>query len=120
MTDLVAADITNPHSGTTITTGRTSDVWGAHEVGLYRVALTASAPAGGFSFDPQTFGFQRIPGMVFIERVELVANVANARYQFLYDYVNKKIVPLDATDSFDDASGDDLHLTWLNILVIAE
>ncbi len=114
MTDLAASDVTNPHSGSTVTTGRTHDVWSAHEVGLYRIALSSSAPAGGFTFDPKTYGFQGVPGMVFIERAFLVANVAQARYSFFYDYANKY------TRGATDGSGDDLSTIWLNVLVISE
>jgi hypothetical protein len=121
MTDLVAADVTNLHSGTTVTTGRKRDVWGAHEVGLYRIALSSSAPAGGFSFDPKTYGFQGIPGAVFIERAAVVANATTLyNFQFFYDYVNKKIIPGEVDDSYNDGSGEDLSTIWLNVLVVSE
>jgi hypothetical protein len=95
-------------------------VWGAREVGLWRVSLTSSAPAGGFTFDPKTYGFQGVVGTVLTFKHILVANVALMRYGFIYDYVNKKIVPTDATDSYDDASGDDLSGIALDVLVISE
>lgn len=120
MTDITAASVTNVSSSSTKTTGRNREVWGTREIGLFQIVLTSSAPAGGFTFDPKTYGFQSVVGAVFIERKRLVANVANARYAFMYDYVNKKIVPLDATDSFDDASGDDLSGITLNVMVVGE
>lgn len=120
-TDLVAADVTNPHGGTTTMTGRTREVWGAREVGLYRVQLTASAPAGGFSFDPQAYGFQGVVASVTIVKHLLLANVATfGPLSFTYDYVNKKIVPVDAASSYDDATGDDLHLVALDVTVTSE
>lgn len=116
MTDITAASVTNV-TGAAETSGRNHEVWGSREVGLYRVALTSSAPAGGFTFDPKTYGFQGEVASVHIQRRILVANVASARYGFIYDYVNKKILPLDATDSYDDASGDDLSTITLDVFV---
>jgi hypothetical protein len=109
-----------PVSSATKTSGRNEDVWGNRRIALYRVTLSSSAPAGGFTFDPKTYGFQGIPAAVFFTRHILVANVANARYDFFYDFVNKKIVPLDATDSYDDAAADDLSTVILDVLVVGE
>lgn len=120
-TDLTNSSTTNIANGSTVTTGRFRDVFGAHEVLLAKVTLTASAPAGGFSWDPKTFGFEGVPAMVYISKHILVANMATfGPLQFNYDYVNKKIVPVDAASSYDDATGDDLHLVVLDILVISE
>ena len=119
MTDLAASNVTNV-SGSNETTGRNHDVWGAREVGLYRVTLTSSAPAGGFTFDPKTYGFQGVVAAVRISRHILVANAATMRYLFFYDFVNKKIVPADITDAFDDATGDDLSTVILDVIVIGE
>ena len=121
MTDLTNSSTTNQaNSGSVIPTGRFRDVFGAHEVLLAKVTLTSSAPAGGFSWDPKTFGFENVPGMVIITPHILVANNARMRYLFFYDYVNKKIVPADITDSFDDGNGDDLSTILLDVLVISE
>ena len=120
MTDLVASNVTPLANGATVTTGRSHDIFGSHEVGLYKVTLTSSAPAGGFSFDPKAYGFQGIVGAVFITKHILVGSSATMRYQFFYDFVNKKIVPADATDSYDDANGDDLSLVILDVLVVSE
>ena len=120
MTDLTNSSTTNlANSGSVIPTGRFRDVFGAHEVLLAKVTLTSSAPAGGFSWDPKTFGFENVPGMVIITPHILVANNARMRYLFFYDYVNKKIIAFDRTDS-DDPSGDDLSTIILDILVVAE
>ena len=108
-------------NGSVTTSGRSGDRWGGHEVGLYKVTLTGtSAPAGGFSWDPKSFGFQTVPGAVFFTKHILVGSNATMRYQFFYDFVNKKIVPADSTDSFDDANTDDLSLVILDVLVIGE
>jgi hypothetical protein len=120
MTDITAASVTNVSGSSAQTTGRNHDVWGAREVGLYRVALTSSAPAGGFTFDPKTYGFQNVVASVVVTQHILVANAAKMRYLFFYDYVNKKIVPADITDSFDDAAGDDLSLITLDVIVLGE
>ena len=84
------------------------------------MTFSSSAPAGGFTFDPKKYGFQGIVAAVFVTPHIPVANVANQRYRFIYDYVNKKIVPTDATDSYDDASGDDLSSVTVDVLVIGE
>ena len=120
MTDITSANVVNLNSSANLTTGRNHDVWGAHEVGLYKISLTSSAPTGGFSFDPKAYGFQGVPGAVFITKHILVGSNATMRYQFFYDFVNKKIVPADATDSYDDANGDDLSLVILDVLVVSE
>lgn len=120
MTDLANSATTGLANGSVVATGRIRDVWGAHEVLLAKVTLTASAPAGGFSWDPKTFGFEGTVGAVFITKHILVGSNATMRYQFFYDYVNKKIVPADSTDSFDDANGDDLSLVILDVLVVSE
>jgi hypothetical protein len=119
MADITASNVKNI-TGANETTGRNHDVWGAREVGLYRVTLTNSAPAGGFTFDPKTFGFQgEVAGVWFSKKV-LVANIPSmGRYSFQYDYVNKKIVPIDATDANDDATGDDLSNIILDVYVIS-
>lgn len=119
MTDLAASNVTNI-SGSNQTTGRNHDIWGAREVGLYRVALTSSAPVGGFTFDPKTFGFQGVVAAVYCSPHILVANAARMRYLFFYDFVNKKIVPADITDTFDDANGDDLSTITLDVIVVGE
>jgi hypothetical protein len=120
MADITASNVKNV-SGSNETTGRNHDIWGTREVGLYRVTLTNSAPAGGFTFDPKTFGFQGIVAAVFISSHLLVANFASlSRYSFKYDFVGKKIVPVDATDANDDATGDDLSSIILDVLVIGE
>lgn len=118
-TDLTASGVKNL-SGSNETNGRNHDVWGTREVGLYRVTLTASAPVGGFTFDPKTFGFQGVVAGVRIVHHITVANAAKMRYLFFYDYVNKKIVPADITDAFDDANGDDLSAVILDIYVLGE
>lgn len=120
MTDLANSGTTNQANGAVIPTGRFRDVWGAHEVLLAKVTLTSSAPVGGFSWDPKTFGFEGIPAQVIITPHILVANAARMRYLFFYDFVNKKIVPADITDSFDDANGDDLSTIILDVLVVSE
>ena len=119
MTDLTAASVTTI-GGANPPSGRSSDRWGAREIGLYRVTLTNSAPAGGFTFDPNTYGFQGVVGAVFIQKHILVGSIAVGRYQYVYDYVNRKILPLDSTDSFDDGSGDDMSLVILDLLVVSE
>lgn len=103
-----------------VTSGRNEDVWGARRVGLYRIVLSNSAPAGGYTFDPRTYGFDKPVAFIEIHKRLLVANVAKQRYGFIYDYVNKKIVPTDATDSYDDASGDDLSTITLDVIVYSE
>ncbi len=56
---------------------------------------------------------------------QTVANFQSAttgwylRYNIAYDFVNKKIVAFDRTDS-DDPSGDDLSTFVIDILVIGE
>lgn len=120
MTDLSNSSTTNIANGATVTTGRFRDVWGAHEVLLAKVTLTSAAPAGGFSWDPKTFGFEGVPAIVHFTPHILVANAARMRYLFFYDFVNKKIVPADITDSFDDANGDDLSTVILDVVVISE
>jgi hypothetical protein len=120
MTDLTNSSSTNLANGANVATGRFRDVWGAHEVLLAKVTLTSSAPVGGFSWDPKTFGFEGTVGAVFITHHILVGSTAVMRYLFYYDYVNKKIVPADITDSFDDGNGDDLSLVILDVLVVSE
>jgi hypothetical protein len=120
MADITASNVTNVSGSSAQTTGRNHDVWGAREVGLYRVTLTNSAPAGGFTFDPKTYGFQGVVAAVFVTKHILVGSNATMRYQFFYDFVNKKIVPADTTDAYDDATGDDLSLVILDVLVVGE
>ena len=125
MSDLTAASTTGYANGSTVTTGRNGDRWGGHEVGLYKVTLTSSYNATGYTWDPKTFGFQGVVGAVFITPHQTVANFQSAttgfglRYSFAFDYVNKRIVAFDRTDS-DDPSGDDLSTIVLDILVISE
>ena len=125
MTDLANSGSTNLANAAVIPTGRFRDVWGAHEVLLAKVTLTSSYVAGGYSWDPKTFGFEGVPGAVFITGHQTVANFQSAttglglRYSFSYDYVNKKIAAFDRTDS-DDPAGDDLSTIILDILVVAE
>lgn len=120
MTDITSANV-KPVGGSSAPVGRSSDIWGRRPIGLYRINLTSSAPAGGFTFDPATFGFQGPIGAVFISRHSLVANFpAMNRYSFEYDFVNKKIVPKDATDAGDDAAGDDLSTITLDVIVVGE
>jgi hypothetical protein len=119
-TDLANSATTGLANGAVVATGRIRDVFGAHEVLTAKVTLTSSAPVGGFSWDPKTFGFEGTVGAVYITPHILVANAAKMRYLYFYDYVNKKIVPADITDAFDDGNGDDLSTVILDILVISE
>jgi hypothetical protein len=103
----------------TRTSGRSEDVWGARRVGLYNVTFSSSFPgtAGGATFDPRKYGFDRPVGAVFISQP--LNAVSTGRYQFTYDKVNAKIQVWDTTDD-DVADGDDLSTVSVDVLVISE
>lgn len=120
MTVSTTAPTVGPVCASVTTSGRNEDIFGTRRVGLYRLTLQASSPDGGYAFDPRAFGFQGVVATVFIQPRMARANIAQTRYTFFYDYTDKAIIPRDATDSFDDAQGDDLSLIVLDVLVVGE
>lgn len=95
---------------------------GNRKVGKFRLtahAGTTTYATGGIAFDPRANGFDAPVAEVSIVADRLIASVANYRYQYGYDYVNKKIVVFDQTDH-DEPNGDDLSADVLTVTVTSE
>lgn len=107
---------------TTVTPGRSDDIWGRRRVGMYRVTLDTSYETGGYTFDPKAYGFQGVVQVVH----------CNLRYGAtlngvpVYDYANKKIVLLTTgtgatgTTMAQPASGVDASSVSIDVTVIGD
>lgn len=100
-------------SGVT-THGRSTDVWGRRNIGLYRLTPEDTAFAsGGESFDPVAYGFKGPVAAVFLS-IRAVAASAGMKAQ--YDHVNKKVQIFD----YDSESTTDLSTVLIDAIVIGE
>lgn len=115
MTDITASSVKNI-TGAAETTGRNHDVWGAREVGLYRVTATNSYVTGGFSFDPKTYGFQGEVATAFIIPRN---NGTNTLWRWEYDNTNKKLYGVVTSTGAQIASGVDTSSAVLDVVVLS-
>lgn len=95
--------------------GRTNDVWGTRNVGIYRLTPDSAFAAAGESFDPKALGFQgKVQAVLIFPRY--VAASAGANFQ--YDYANKLILAF--CGSTVTGGSVDLSTVLLDVIVIGE
>jgi hypothetical protein len=115
--DITASNVSNVSGSSAQTTGRNHDVWGAREVGLYRVTGTNGYVTGGFTFDPKTYGFQGVPAAVFISARN---DGTNFLWRWEYNPTTKKIFGIVVTTGAQIASAVDVSTAILDIIVVGE
>jgi len=104
-------------SVSTVTKGRSNDVWGTRQIGLYRVTLDSSYADNGEDFDPGAYGFQGNVQAVFISPRWTQA-ASDAADTFHYDHTNKRIVAYNGGTEVTAAV--DLSGVVLDIIVVGE
>ena len=101
-------------------TGRNIYIEGNRYVGRFQVVLTGTwVAASPVAWDPAAQGFPYLPAEVKFEKHLTIANIALARYNAVYDYVNKEIQLFDTTDG-DTADGDTVTGVTFDVVVYSE
>jgi hypothetical protein len=107
--------------GSSPAAGRGIYVEGNRYVGRFRVTIVDLYETGGGAlvFKPETYGFPAPVASVSFTPHLTVANVLLAKYQGVYDFVNKKILIVDVTDG-TEPNTDDLTGLVLDVTVVSE
>ena len=109
-------------SGTNQTKGRSTDAWGARRVLFLRVVPSNSAPSTGYSLDPEKNGWQKgaQAATVIIEPHHNSSHLlASSCVNWVYDWVAKKLVPIDIAGGAV-ATGTDFSCLTIDVTFISE
>lgn len=102
-------------SVSTVTKGRSNDVWGTRQIGLFRVTFDSSYPTGGEAFDLKAYGFQGPAQAVFVAQ----RDPNNAQYVVQYDHDAEKLVAFWVDTTVDGAAlAEVANTTNLSTLVV--